>query len=124
MAGSRKYFVYTTDDGTDFAANLDESNTEAVNGGTQDYADGVTVKYTLPGNISPRAAVYRNAAGTRTIRCVCLTQAIYSGVLAGASTIPDPITSGQTLTLVRLEPERFKLVPIASDSGLNDGDAT
>lgn len=123
MAGSKKWFVYTTDQGDDFAILADESNTEALNAGTQDYASGVTITYSLPKNVRPRAAVYSNADGTRTIRCYALTQTIYNGALAGVPTITDPIAGG-TLSLSRLEPERIKLLPIAADTGLTDGDAT
>jgi len=124
MAGSKKYFVYTTDAGTDFALLLDESNTEAVNAGTQDYADGVNIQYELPKNITPRYAVYKNAAGTRSIRCVALTPTIFAGIAVGAPTIGDPIAGTGTLALARLQPESLKRLPIAIDTGLQDGDAT
>jgi hypothetical protein len=124
MAGSKKYFVYTTDAGEDFALLSDESNTEAVNAGTQDYADGVVITYEIPKNLRPRFAEYVNAAGTRRIRCYALTQAVYNGIPIGANTIPDPIAGVGTLALRRLEPERLKRLPIALDTGLNDGDAT
>jgi hypothetical protein len=123
MAGSKKWFVYTDDRGGDFGLLADESNTEAVNGGTQDYVDGTTIINALPRNIVPRAAVYQNTARTRTIRCICLTQTIYNGIITNAPTITDPIAGGN-LALARLEPERIKLLPIAADTGLNDGDAT
>jgi len=124
LAGSKKYFVYTTDLGTDFALLADESNTEAVNAGTQDYADGVTIQYELPKNVSPRYAEYKNASGTRKIKCVALTQTIFDGIAAGTPTITDPIAGTGTLTLSKLEPERLKRLPIAIDTGLTDGDAT
>ena len=124
MAGSKKYFVYTTDDGEDFALLADESNTEAVSGGTQDYADGVVIKYELPRNVRPRYAEYQNAAGTRKIKCYALTQTIYNGVVIGAPTITDPIAATGTLSLRRLVPERLRRLPIALDTGLTDGDAT
>ena len=124
MAGSKKWFVYTTDQGDDFGLLADESNTEAVNGGTQDYVSGLTIPYAVPSNIEPRAAVYQSADGTRTIRCYCLTQTIYNGVMANAATITDPIAGTGTLVLIRLEPERIKLMPMAGDTGLTDGDAT
>lgn len=124
MAGSLKWFVYTTDDGTDFGIKLDESNTEAVNGGTQDYSDSVTIPFALPRNIKPREVFYTNAARTRTIRCVCLTQTIYNGVVGGGvPTIPDPIAGTGTLGLIRANGERLQL-PIPLDTGINDGDAT
>lgn len=124
MAGSKKFFVYTTDQGDDFALLADESNTEAVNGSTQDFIAGLSILYTIPGNVRPRAAVYQNADKTRTIRCYALTPTIYNGVIANAPTITDPIAGTGTLSLSRLEPEKIKLLPTAADSGLNDGDAT
>lgn len=124
MAGSKKYFVYTTDEGDDFALLADESNTEAVNGGTQDYADGVAITYELPRNIKPRRAIYANANKTRKVTCYALTSAIYTGIPAGAPTITDPIAGTGTLSLVSLIPESMKRLPISIDTGLNDGDAT
>jgi len=124
MAGSKKYFVYTTDAGDDYALLADESNTEAVNAGTQDYADGVEIIYELPRNIRPRFAEYANAAKTRKIRCYALTTTIYGGIVTGAPTITDPIAGTGTLSLVRLQPEQIKRLPIAIDTGLTDGDAT
>lgn len=124
MAGSKKWFVYTTDAGTDFGILLDESNTEAVNAGTQDYADGVTIPFALPRNIKPRRVYYTNATRTRTISCVCLTPTIYAGVLSGGvPTINDPIAGTGTLGFIRATGETVTL-PIPLDTGLNDGDAT
>jgi hypothetical protein len=123
MAGSKKWLVYTTDASNDFAILLDESNTEAVNGATQDFVDGLAVVNAIPRNIKPRELFYTNITRTRTIRCVALTQAIYAGVLAGGvPTIGDPL-SGATLVLVRANGERIRL-PFALDTGLVDGDST
>lgn len=124
MAGSKKYFVYTTDAGDDYAFLADESNTEAVSAGVQDYADGVVIQDELPRNIRPRYAEYQNAAGTRKIRCYALTQTIFNGVVVGVPSITDPIAGTGTLSLKRLVPERRKRIPIALDTGLTDGDAT
>jgi len=124
MAGSNKWFVYTTDDGTDFALFADESNTEEVNGATQDYVAGVAIKYNLPRNVKPRVAYYASADGNRVIKCICLTQAVYSGILANKSSINDPITSGGTLGLIRIRPEIITRLPFAADTGLTDGDAS
>jgi len=124
MAGSKKYFVYTLDDGSDYALLADESNTEAVNGGTQDYADGITIRYTLPKNVRPRRLIYGSPDGNRKITCYALTQTIYNGAPAAVPTIADPITPANTLTLIDIQPETFKQIPISIDTGLTDGDAT
>lgn len=124
MAGSRKWFVYTTDSGTDYGIQLDESNTEAVNGGTQDLADGVSIPFALPRNVKPRRVYYTNADRTRTISCVALTPTIYNGLVSGAvPTISDPIAGTGTLGFVRAVGEQVTL-PIPLDTGLNDGDAS
>jgi hypothetical protein len=125
VAGSIKWFIYTTDSGTDYAIKLDESNTEAVNGSTQDFVTGLATKDALPRNIKPRAVYYTNAARTRTVRCVALTQSIYNGLVGGGvPTITDPIASGtNTLGLIRAKGEQIQL-PIPLDTGLDDGDAT
>ncbi len=125
MAGSRKYFIYQLNGGTQsFAVNIDESNTEAVMGAAGDYGATDTILNTLPRNIQPRRAVYRNAAGTRSISVVVLDDATYDAIASTDPTIDDPLQSGETLTLSRLEPERRTLTPTAIDTGLNDGDAT
>lgn len=122
MAGSLKWFAYTTDAGEDFALKLDESNTEAVNGAVQDYLNDGTVIYAVPRNVKPRYAVYANAAGTRTIKCVALTPTIYNAIPTTVQSITDPIAGG-TLNLVRIRPEVISL-PFGEDTGLDDGDAT
>jgi len=122
MAGSNKWFIYTTDTGADYALKLDESNTEEVNSSSQDFLNDATVIYALPRNVKPRYAVYENAAGTRQIKCVALTTTIYNAVPSAKLTIVDPIDSG-TLTLVRIRPETITL-PFGKDTGLQDGDAT
>lgn len=122
MAGSIKWFVYTTDAGDDFAIKLDESNTEGVNGGTQDFPAVATVQYALPRNVKPRTLIYQNTDRTITRRVVALTQAIFGGAITGAPTLTDAV-SGQTLSLFRQVGEELSL-PFGADTGLDDGDAT
>ena len=121
MAGSNKWFVYTTDAGTDFALYRDESNMEGVNAGTQDFVDATAIQYALPRNVRPRVCVYSNAAGTIRRSVVALTTTIYNGILPGA-TLTDQ-TSGTTLTLSSKKGEVVTL-PKALDTGLTDGDAS
>lgn len=124
MAGSRKWFVYTDDKGSNFAIQLDESNTEAVNGGTQDFVAGLALTDALPRNIKPRKIFYSNLLRTRTISAIALTPTIYQAVLNGsANSIADPIAGGAaTLGLSRASGER-RTLPIPNDTGLDDGDA-
>ncbi len=124
MAGSRKDFVYTDDTGDTFAINLDESNTEAVNGTTGTLTANSAPQNYVPRNVKVREVFYSNTQRTRTIRCVALTPAIYSALLTPPfADIPDPLdsTNAAGLFLSRANGERRR-VPIARDTGLNDGD--
>jgi len=121
MAGSRKWFVYTTDLGTDFAIEKDESNTEAVNGGTQDMPDTPPVDYAIPVNLKPRYARFTSADGTVSRSVVCLTETIFEGLGPG-STFTDA-TSGKVVILTLKVGERVR-IPKGVDTGLTDGDAT
>jgi hypothetical protein len=117
--GSRKWFKYTTTLGDNevFAVNRDESNTEAVNGSSYDFAtgDNGVVIYALPRNLTPRRARYRTADGTRNILVTVLNE-----------DVEPPATidyGGTTLSFAGTIPERI-VQPVAFDSGLNDGDDT
>lgn len=123
MAGSRKDFIYTDDTGSSFAINLDESNTEAVNGNAGQITVANNPQNYVPRNVKVREVFYRNAAGTRTIRCVPLTQAIYLALLSPPfPPLPDPIdAAGAVLSLSRANGERRR-VSKAADTGLIDGD--
>lgn len=118
MAGSMKWFVYTTDAGQTYAIYRDESNLELVNTGG-DYGTGSTETDALPRNITPRYARYRSTDGTVSRNIVALTTA---ALTAAPATITDAV-SGLTLNLQGRNGERKRL-PIAADTGLTDSDAT
>lgn len=120
MVGSKKYFEYTADTGSKYAIQLDESNTEALNGSDGDYSDsGTSPTISVPRNIRPRYAEYVSADGNTTRRCYALSLAALN---AAPPTIVDAV-SGLTLSLRRKRGERVR-VPYGSDTGQQDGDAT
>jgi len=125
MAGSIKSFVYTDDAGEDWGIRLDESNTEAVNGGVQDLPATGTSTQSVPRNIKVREIFYASPDRTRVIRCVALTPTIYASVVNGtaAQTIPDPITTSNTLQLLRANGEKRRIL-FGFDTGITDGDDT
>lgn len=123
MAGSLKYFVYTTDEGDDFGLKADESNTEAVNGAVQDFPAGAPpTLYTLPRNVQPRYLTYRSVDGTVTRKIYALTAAIFAGAEGAVASYADPV-SGLTLNLTRKTGEVISY-PFGADTGITDGDAT
>jgi len=122
MAGSLKWFNYTDDFGTIYALYADESNVEATNTGG-DYTGTPPLVDAVPRNVNPRYAVYGTTDGLRSIKIPILTPSDYQGLAAAHPTIPDPITTTLTLVLLRIRPEVRRL-PIAYDTGLQDGDIT
>jgi hypothetical protein len=124
MAGSIKYFVYTDDRGNDWAILRDESLTEVINGGTQDYADATpgTIVYKVPPNLRPRTLRYVSADGLVSRRIVALTSTIYAGAQVAVPSFVDTV-SGKTLAFREQIGERL-ITPFAADTGLTDGDAT
>lgn len=121
MAGSKRWFAYTTDNGTVYGLNLDESNTEAVNGSVGSLPPSLIDA--LPRNISPRRAFYASSDGSRTISAVCLTPATYLAAQTTNTTISDPLSGGATdqLTLIRVTNEKRRFIRRV-DTGLTDGD--
>lgn len=122
MAGSLKFFPYTTDLGDVFGIFADESNIEAIGGA--DYTGTPLIEYQLPRNVRPRYGVYSNADKTRNINIPIPTQAAFNTLATDTPTITDPIAGTGNLTLTRRVPERMRQMPIPEDTGLTDGDAT
>lgn len=122
MVGSRKFFVYTDNRGEDWGIQLDESNTEAVNGAIQDFPDAAPTVYTMPKNLKPRMLVYANADRTIVRRVVALTQAIYNGAPTSLGSVDFGAPAG-TLRLFDVVPEDLK-APFGLDTAQQDGDAT
>lgn len=122
MAGSKRYFVYTLDDGTTAGVLLDESNTEAINGAAANPPAAASAPTrSVPAGTKLRSIYYQSSDGLRTIRCVALTAAIYNAIPASNRTITDPLTPANTLTFKYKRPEVVR-VPFFGDTGLLDGD--
>lgn len=122
MAGSKRFFNYVADNGVVFALNLDESNTEAINGTSANVpAAAARSQIPRPVGLKPRRFFYVSSTGLRVISCIVLTPAIYSGT--PPATIPDPIAGGAAvLNFVRRTPESYPGIRWA-DSGQTDTDS-
>jgi hypothetical protein len=119
MAGSAKYFKYTSDDGKTWAALRDESNVEAINAGVAGIITPAE-KYKIPSNLKPRTAVYVDTTGRIRREIIVLTPAAF-GALDATTPITDQV-SGELLRLKFTKGERVTL-PSLQDTALNDGDA-
>ena len=123
MAGSIKFFVYTTDFGDSFAIRMDESNGEAV--GNSDYTPGdAAIRYMLPRNIQPRVATYRTLDGRQSRDIVVTNPAATTLSLPPSIVVADGSVAGLDMFLAQFKGEVFRPVPSDVDTGLNDGDDT
>jgi len=128
MAGSRKYLKYTADNGTVYAANIDESNGEYSNFGFTDYATGEN-NPVLPKGLVMRHVLLGSQTGTneRTSRKLYIgTNGAVAAILALASILlPWYVGAGGFMAFVPISYKAEKSVIAKSDdTGLLDGDAT
>lgn len=124
MAGSKRWFAYTMDDGTVVGIQADESNIESVNGGAAAPPPAASQPTRqLPKGTRVRRAYYTSSAGTRTIVIPILNATIYNAIPASLSTITDPIAGTGNLTFLRKRPEIVRSPIFGVDTGLTDGDS-
>lgn len=118
--GSRKWMLYTANDGSTFGVKIDESNGESLG-----YGD---VTPTNVGDLKPLPQGFKQ----RYLNCVLVdgtdvarrafkigTQAAYQAAIASRTLTVD----GDTWNVSSYRDEQSSL-PFAFDTGLTDGDAT
>jgi hypothetical protein len=124
MAGSLKWFKYTTDAGDDFGIFMDESNGELV--GNTDFAaaDNDTIVYALPRNVRPRTALYRDSTGRVNRRIVVTDPEATISTLTSSFVVPAQDNNpAATMQLQSFRGEEVRRL-VSVDTGLDDGDAT
>ena len=120
MAGSKKWFLYTTDLGNDFAMEMDESNGEAIS--NTDMTDANLQSYSVPGNVRKRYASYRSTDGFTQRKIYASTAAILAAA-PDTITVPDYAGVDVELKIAHRSGERI-FMPKAADTALDDGDVT
>jgi len=88
MAGGKSWFIYTLDDGTPFAINMDTTNGQAVGNGA-----AATNTRTLPRGVKPRRARYKAVTGE--VRLIPVQAA--AGLAGLPATITLPIEGSTAL---------------------------
>lgn len=110
MSGSLRWYVYTSDAGTDFSILADKSNIAAVN------ASGAAAPASLPlaavpRNIKPRYALFSDTTGTITRKVVLLKPSDVTALSSTASFTPQGETA--TVRLSSLRGEKITLPKLA-----------
>lgn len=124
MAGSRKWFKYTTDSGDTFGVNMDESNGELVGNTDFEATDNDVVVYAIPRNISPRSALYRSTDGLATRRIIVTDNDEDITTVTSSFVVPAQDGSGPfTMQLQSFKGEEIKRI-VSVDTGMIDGDDT
>lgn len=127
MAGSLKYFVYTTDTGNDFGILMDEDHGEAIP--NADVTTTPSGLYGIPVNLTPRYARYQSTSGKRSLSIVICDETLSSDDLPQTITITSANgevsedATDNSFNLSALFGERFKPIK-AVDTNLTDGDAS
>jgi hypothetical protein len=131
VVGSKKWFVYVTDQGDRFGILADESNVESINGtAANNPPANNTPIYQVPKGIQIRTVTYQSDDGLRTITIPALTQQVYNAIPANNRTIDNIGATGDPnenegqgdLTFVRKNCEKQRLPGFGSDTGIRDGD--
>lgn len=99
MAGSLKYFKYTTSGGTEYAIKMDESNGVAV--GNTDVVAADLPLIELPRSIKPRYALYRSADGLTSRKIPVTANNVDLAALPASFVVATPIVGGTDITVVR-----------------------
>ena len=132
MAGSFKYFVYTSSllNGYQHAVLFDESNTEAVNGSNYDLLDSDTTTSDQARGAVMRNVTYKGKDSTgfeHRINAQWLDPATFNtaGPLMNAvifTRYVNGASEGVTCRVSKIEGEKLYVKLVSGDTGLVDGD--
>jgi hypothetical protein len=123
MAGSLKYFKYTTNGGTDYAIRMDESNGEAIS--NTDLVSGDLPIEAIPRNITPRYVLYRSANGLHTRKIPVTANDVDLEDLPASFQIPPTTVGGSAVTVLRQSLVGEIQRPVTDiDTAQTDGDDT
>lgn len=127
MTGSRRWFRYVSDDGQNYAIQLDESNTELVNPNADTAANLVTGLRKRPSGLRPRGIRLSNSDNTVKRFCTVLTPTQFSSFTNGQKfTITSQdgadADSDEELEFTFRVPEKSGRLPRVRDTAKTDGD--
>jgi hypothetical protein len=127
MAGSKRWFRYTTDEGSVYALNIDESNTELVNTVAEAQAIIVAGTRPLPRGINARFVMLSSDDNLVKRKCFILSPEQFQSLAVGQAYTLTAAgnfgVSANTPVLIRLKnPELMRRQPFPGDTSQLDGD--
>jgi len=123
MAGSLKWFKYTTSGGTPYGVFMDESNGEAV--GNTDVVDADLPLAEIPKGLKPRYVLYRSSDGLTSRKITVTANNVDITALPATITVASPIVGGAGIVLNRQSfVGEIQRQVISVDTGQQDGDVT
>lgn len=113
MAGSIRWFNYTTDGGVTYSVQADRSNVAAVNPSGTGTPGSLSIA-AVPRNIKIRYALFADATGLIRRRVPLLTPADVAALVPTLSFVPQGETAAVALTYIQGESTRL---PKLADTG-------
>lgn len=139
MAGSKRYFRYRSDSGTDFSIQLDESNSEATTGTTKLmpartaahalFSKASNMRYALANTTAPVSVAAATSGKVVQRKFWVGDPAAFALLQVSGATISCPVYPGgaaATWAVTATRGEKSKIAPAlnatAGDTGLDDAD--
>jgi len=116
MAGSLRWFVYTSDNGQDYAILADKTNIAAVNASGAAAPASLPVA-AVPRNITPRYALYSDSTGNIKRKVPLLKPSDVQALTSTSSFTPSGETATVRLSYLRGESNRL---PKLADTARTD----
>jgi len=113
MVGSKAWFIYTTDAGTNYAIQLDKSNALAVNPSASSNSGLPTAA--LPRNIKPRYALFSSTDGNTRRKVPLLKDTDVAALTPTSKFTPQGTTVEVTVSYTHGE---IVQLPKVTDTGL------
>lgn len=120
-------FRYVADNGNAYAIRADESNIRLIHDAAAVAVTGIGLLERPPANLKIRKVVMKDSTNLRTRVIPVLNLSTYTALNGNTDYVTDNTTAGAdpnpgaTFNVQTFIPEKRRVIPKLSDTGLNDG---